>query len=326
MSANFLAVIMYHYVRDIKRSKFPRIKGLEKSLFAEQLKYFSKNYNFVSVEDVIDSIYNHKKLPPRPLLLTFDDGYIDHYENVFELLLKMKIPGAFYIPSQVIYDRAMLDVNKIHFILASSNDDKKLVEDIFYNIDRLRSIYSLDSNITYFDRYKELGYRLDTQEVRFIKKILQVGLPPEARREILSILFEQYLDCDEFSFGDDLYVNLNQAKEMYANRMHIGSHGSNHLWLNSLSYAQQLIEIQNSMLLLKDICSDPNYYSICYPYGAFNDDTVSLAREMNFKIGLTTKAEIALATEHEALKMSRLDTNDLPKDSNAIDDIWMQRM
>ena len=42
-----VTVVMYHYVRPIKDSKFPRIKGLELELFKLQLDYLKKNFNML---------------------------------------------------------------------------------------------------------------------------------------------------------------------------------------------------------------------------------------------------------------------------------------
>ena len=50
-------IITYHYVRPIKDSKFPNIKGLELKKFIYQLDYLKKNYKFISYED----IKNHLK-------------------------------------------------------------------------------------------------------------------------------------------------------------------------------------------------------------------------------------------------------------------------
>ena len=37
-------VVMYHYVRKIRNSRYPEIKGLEQSLFEEQLRFFIQHY------------------------------------------------------------------------------------------------------------------------------------------------------------------------------------------------------------------------------------------------------------------------------------------
>ena len=34
---NNLTIVMYHYVRDLKNSRYPDIKGLDVSLFKEQI-------------------------------------------------------------------------------------------------------------------------------------------------------------------------------------------------------------------------------------------------------------------------------------------------
>ena len=50
------------------------------------------------------------------LLLSFDDGYIDHYKYVVPTLVKNKIKGCFYPPINI-FKGKLLNVNKIHFIL-----------------------------------------------------------------------------------------------------------------------------------------------------------------------------------------------------------------
>ena len=56
--------IMYHYVRDLKNSRFPKIKGLDYSHFIDQLKFLKKEYNILSIDEFINNEYsiNKKKL------------------------------------------------------------------------------------------------------------------------------------------------------------------------------------------------------------------------------------------------------------------------
>lgn len=127
-----LTIIMYHYIRDLKKSQYPRIKGLDIHLFKGQLEYLRKHYSFVTVEQII-AAFDCKinggnvltgSLPPNPVLLTFDDAYIDHFVNVFPILKKYHIQGAFYPPVKAITEHRVLDVNKIHFILALTSEDR----------------------------------------------------------------------------------------------------------------------------------------------------------------------------------------------------------
>ena len=51
-----LAIVMYHYVREIKNSKYPGIKGLEIADFEEQVMFLKKNYQCLSTDDVVEHI------------------------------------------------------------------------------------------------------------------------------------------------------------------------------------------------------------------------------------------------------------------------------
>ena len=52
---------------------------------------------------------------------------------------------------------------------------------------------------------------------------------------------------------------------------------------------------------------------MCYPYGVYNDTTLSLLREQGASIGVTIEVRRAnLAIDHP-FKLPRLDTNDFPQ-------------
>ena len=126
--------IMYHYVKDLKSSKFPNLKALDLNDFKKQISYLSKNYNILSIED-----FYYKSFPKnkkKNCVLTFDDGYSEHYEYVFEILNKKKIKGCFFPPVDVIKkNNILLDVNKIHLILASA-DEKKIFDRLKFHFNK----------------------------------------------------------------------------------------------------------------------------------------------------------------------------------------------
>ncbi len=49
---NNLTIVMYHYVRDLKNSRYPDIKGLDINLFKEQINYMRKHYHIITMEEV----------------------------------------------------------------------------------------------------------------------------------------------------------------------------------------------------------------------------------------------------------------------------------
>ena len=121
---------MYHYVREIKKSKYPNLKGLEFKDFKKQIDFFCNNFNVLSNDDFVEIIQT-KEIPTKPsIFLTFDDGYIDHYKYVFPYLKKRKITANFYTPKKVIENKTVLDVYKIHFILEKEQNRKKILNEI----------------------------------------------------------------------------------------------------------------------------------------------------------------------------------------------------
>ena len=76
---------MYHYVRDLTLSRYPRIKGLDTAEFKQQLDFFQQTGgHFVRLEQVQEAIQGGGSLPENSLLLTFDDGYADDAVALFE--------------------------------------------------------------------------------------------------------------------------------------------------------------------------------------------------------------------------------------------------
>ena len=78
-------ILMYHQVRDSNLGK-DVISPYE---FESDLKYLSENnYTTITMSQLIDYVYYGEDLPDNPIILTFDDGYMSTYKNVFPLLKK----------------------------------------------------------------------------------------------------------------------------------------------------------------------------------------------------------------------------------------------
>ena len=309
---NNLTIIMYHYVRDLKNSRFPGIKGLDLDLFREQIQYLRKHYHIITMEEVIHSIDNQAKIPKKSVLLTFDDAYSDHYMNVFPVLDKYQLQGSFYTPSKAVSEHTVLDVNKIHFILASVQNKSDIVSDL----KNLLKVYKKEYHLQDFDYYYEKLARAnnyDTEEVIFIKRLLQVELREELRIKITDTLFERYVGMSEPSFSRELYMNEEQLKHMLRSGQHIGNHGYNHYWWNSLTKEEMRDELDLSIAFLNKIGVDMNNWTACYPYGSYDDQSIEMLQERGCKLAVTTEVDIATTNKSTRFVMPRLDTNDIPK-------------
>lgn len=306
---------MYHYVRDIKKGKYPEIKGLEYSLFCEQIHYLNKNYCIISIDELIAHVYEKTKLPENAVLLTFDDGYIDHYKYVFPLLDSLKIKGSFYIPAQTIAEHKVLDVNKIHFILVLEPDKKKLIKQLFQKLNFFRRTHFLPTDDEYIQKFAQPG-RFDDAEVVLFKKLLQYELPAFIREAIVNDLFSYYIKEEEAEFAKKLYLNPTQIQEMNKHGMHFGGHGYSHIWLGKQNETIQEIEIQHSFNFLNSIVPKQKYYSFCYPFGSYNSTTIDLLNKFGFRAAITTEVALADLNKNNIFLLPRLDTNDVPKQKN----------
>lgn len=309
--SSLLTIIMYHYVRDLENSRYPHIKGLSIDLFRQQILYLKRHYNFITMEQLIASIENGQSLNEKSVLLTFDDAYIDHYTQVFPLLAEHNIQGSFFIPAKAVAENALLDVNKIHFILAACNVKKLIIKDILEILDEFRDVYRLESNDFYIKKLS-ISSRFDTDEVNFIKRMLQVELDESLRSIIVNKLFQKYVSVSEKIFSKELYLSTDQIKTMLRFGMHIGGHGYDHNWLSSLSKKNQEADLLKSLTFLMGLGIDKNHLTMCYPYGSYDKNSKLILSQLGFKAAFTTEVRVADLKKDGRYTLPRLDTNDIP--------------
>ena len=94
------------------------------------MKFVRDNFDVISFRDLAICEERQCPWPKRGLIITFDDGYRDHYENVFPALRNRSWQGTFFPPLDAIRNRSLLDVNMIHFILASAPDPQAIIAEI----------------------------------------------------------------------------------------------------------------------------------------------------------------------------------------------------
>lgn len=307
---NDLTIVMYHYVRDLKHSRYPEIKGLDLKLFQKQIDCFKERYHFVSCEEVLEARYTNKILPKNSMLLTFDDGYIDHYNNVFPILKENHISAFFTVPGKVIAEHKVLDVNKIHFILASTPVDK-LLSLVFKYLDYYRGKeYEIPPNKDLYEKLTIEPSRFDTPDVVFIKLLLQVELEESLRNQMTDKLFQELLGVDEETFSKELYMSYKQVELMKCEGMYFGIHGYDHYWLDSLTVEEAKQDTLRALDVFGNVI-DKNAWIFCYPYGPCNNDSIiKMGQELGAVAGLTAEPRVANLDNDDIMRLPRLDTND----------------
>jgi peptidoglycan/xylan/chitin deacetylase (PgdA/CDA1 family) len=317
-----VTVVMYHFVRDLRHARYPRIKGLDSRDFGGQLDYVRRHYRVVRMEDILAAIADPARpLPERALLLTFDDGYADHYQTVFPLLDRHGLQGSFYPPARAILERRVLDVNKVHFLLAAVDDGARLVQALEDRIDAARDEHGLQPSAHYRDAYAHAN-RWDTAEVVYLKRMLQKGLPPALRAAIADELFREFVARDETVFAEELYVSIEQLRCMQRHGMHIGSHGHDHLWLDTLDGVAQERQVTASLGFLREIGADLGAWTMAYPYGGHDASLRAIVGRHGCRAALATEVAIADLDRHDPLALPRIDTNDLPRSADAATAPW----
>jgi peptidoglycan/xylan/chitin deacetylase (PgdA/CDA1 family) len=95
-----LTVLAYHRVADHENPAFDTYRrnvSATPAEFCEQMDYAAERFNPVSLEQVEAGLDGGPRLPERPLLVTFDDGYRDNYLAAFPVLRERGIPMAVFL-------------------------------------------------------------------------------------------------------------------------------------------------------------------------------------------------------------------------------------
>ena len=86
-------ILVYHHVQSYEAGYYLMYVGT--SQFASQLAYLHRNgYHPVTLGQVWDAWTGRAKLPRRPVVLSFDDGYVDQYANAARLLHRYHFPAV----------------------------------------------------------------------------------------------------------------------------------------------------------------------------------------------------------------------------------------
>jgi peptidoglycan/xylan/chitin deacetylase (PgdA/CDA1 family) len=91
---------MYHYISQPPAGADVYRKDLSVTpqRFKEQLQYLKDaGYTSITLDDLLYALAQGRPLPPKPIVLTFDDGYRDSYENAFPLLREAGFTATFFV-------------------------------------------------------------------------------------------------------------------------------------------------------------------------------------------------------------------------------------
>ncbi|MGE0759805.1 MAG: polysaccharide deacetylase family protein [Pirellulaceae bacterium] len=303
-----LRVIGYHYVRDLPRTRFPRIKGMLLDSFRRQVQGLCQRYEMASLESALEFLAG-RFVPSRDLcLLTFDDGLKEHFSEVTPILEQRKIQGLFFLSTVCIEEQQVVLVHKNHFLMAALGFEE--YQRAFLQLLEQRGVAG--EECVKREQACET-YRFDTPEVAVFKYLLNFVLAPNLRSELLNEMFPRYLG-DEAAFARELYVSWDEARAMQDAGMVIGGHSHQHVALATLSLQDQREDLlMSTRLLHRHLAAQPSW-PFCYPYGnpvdAFTADTVALLQELRYCCAFTTCPGVNNAGE-DVFRIRRIDTTEV---------------
>lgn len=310
-----LTVVTYHYVRPVAGSAHPRLSALELDRFKRQIDGLARSVRFVDIEQVARWAVDGTPLPERPTLLTFDDGYIDHFEHVRPALLERGLPAVFFLPGAAIAERRALDANLIQFLLASG----VAVDDLVCQIEGALLDRGFDRG--QLDELRSAGWRpvfFDDAPTSYVKRMLQHAVPDPLRSELLDHLFRSHVTSDVEGFADALYLRLDQAERLLDDGFHLGGHGWSHCRLSQQPVRAVDDEIERSLALMDRLDPERGRLAFCYPYGDLSESAVDALSRQRVSTAFTVESRLARTDDHP-LRLPRIDTNTLANSTMMFD-------
>ena len=96
-------ILLYHHIQELPADASDALRrwSLTPEQFAEHIRWIDEQgFSVINMAQLNDHLQHGTPLPKRPLILTFDDGWKDHYTVVFPLLDKYHFTATFFITTE----------------------------------------------------------------------------------------------------------------------------------------------------------------------------------------------------------------------------------
>jgi peptidoglycan/xylan/chitin deacetylase (PgdA/CDA1 family) len=254
-----VAILIYHRICP-KKDKWS-LEPLSPDIFETQMKYFTQNYEILSLDELVQSIKSGKSFPKKAIVVTFDDGYKDNYLYAYPVLRKYKIPATIFLTTGYIGASELFWWDKVAYIIENNPSTKRL------NLKGLGS-YSIQSGPYKTRDILEICEKLtkvsDHKKNSIIEKLLdicQVEIPRD--------------------LGKKFILSWKEVKEMDKAGVTFGAHSVNHSILINMPLEQSKNEIvQSKQDIEEKLGKEVTAFS--YPNGNFNAEIVELVRKSGF--------------------------------------------
>lgn len=236
---------------------------VEPAVFEEQIAYVSGRYPVISVAEAVHRITS-ENIGEQSICITFDDGYADNHLHAKPILEKYNCPATFFIPTAFIGSRKPFWWDELEYIFLHDAD----IESKQW---KWYQTPPSEACAIFFQQWKSLQPQ-----------------PEAAIQETLSELRSSMGITLPKSFRSPM--TRDQLRDLFSNSLFTaGLHTHTHPNLATRTKAGQTAEIKQGMDLLSGVYNIDTP-CLAYPYGSYNEDTITAAYELNLKACFTTEA------------------------------------
>lgn len=277
---SLVPILAYHRVMDLPPD-YPFDSDLISATVEEfefQMRYLKKYYDPISMKELIELMQGKDIKKKHPVMVTFDDGFLDNYSNAFPILKELDIPATFFVTTDFIDHQDILWYEKLAYFIKKTSLPN-------FTIERL----SLRLEITSYQGSRQHIY---TQVVEQLKQ-----LNNDVREKILLELFQQEPKVLEYMFADkalSMPMSWDQIREMQQSGMDVGSHSLSHPVLSNIDLTTLRHELSQSKQRLEKELGVP-IRSIAYPVGQTESISETVERETRkagYEIGFSYIDEV----------------------------------
>lgn len=249
-----LRCVVFHAISTTE-SSFTRGMGVNilPGNFEKALRFLVKYYTPVRLQDVLDDP-GGRNLPPRPVLVTFDDGYASAVDAAVPLCRELRVPAVFFLNGAFVDNQRLAPDNLVCYV--ANVLGMEAVSAAARAVDRGKSstFHALADIFTRFFPSISLGQRQE-----FLDALVDIGGINEAR----------------LATEAGLYVTREQVRNLASLDFEIGSHTYTHVRCRVLEPRTFRHEIDRNQMELEGL-SGMRVRSFSVPYGSAVDLTEGL--------------------------------------------------
>ncbi|MFT5467170.1 MAG: peptidoglycan/xylan/chitin deacetylase (PgdA/CDA1 family) [Verrucomicrobiales bacterium] len=273
-------VLMFHGVTDLdEQSGIGNTEGISIHVkdLEEIFKLLSEAYNVPSLEEVVDAMENKTPLPPRSVVLTFDDGYASDYELAFPLLEKYDLHGTIFASTDFVHNKASMWWDRMEYAVGHSETERLSV---------IIGETHIDRELGDTEQRKELF----TELLPVIKHLPQESIYHEVGR------IEDALNCRLADAEDppEIYrpMTWGNAQEMIdSGHVSIGGHTHTHRIMGRCTLETARYELETSLQLLEENLGlkNPLFSYTNGHIGDYTPETNEILKELGYRCALLTE-------------------------------------